>query len=87
MSWLSHITGFGYYWLAWAFLGFGLPEAYGLLKNAQDTLSWQVWGLEKLNFGHPFDFADWTPLHLAIGIFFLLGLLWLFLHLSFGILR
>ena len=84
---MSHITGFGWYWLIWAILGFGIPEAYGLLFNTKDTLSWQVWGLEHLNFGHPFDFADWGPLHYVIGIFLLLGFAWLFVHLSFGFLR
>lgn len=84
---IKHITPFGWYWLIWAFLGFGLPEAYGLIWNKKDTLSWQIWGLEKMTFGHPFDFSDWTWLHYTIGIFFLIGLSWLFLHLTFGLLR
>lgn len=82
-----HITGFGWYWLAWAVLGFGIPETYGLLKNTQDTLSWQIWGLEHVDFVHPFDFAEWTPVHYLIGIVFAVGLIWLLLHLVLGIIR
>jgi hypothetical protein len=85
---MSHITGWGYYWLFWAFLGFGLPEAYGLVFNTKDTLSWQFWGaLEHLNFGHPYDFSDWTWLHYLLGICLLIGMVWLFGHLVFGIWR
>lgn len=86
-TWLHHITGWGWYWIFWFFLGFGIPEAYGLLRNTLDTLSWQFWGLEKINFGHPLDFADWSWLHYLIGIMLLIGLAWLFGHLVLGIWR
>lgn len=81
------ITGWGWYWITWFFGGFGIAEGYGLIFNTQDTLSWQFWGLEQLNFADPFDFADWTAVHWAIGVILLLGFLWLLLHLTFGILR
>jgi hypothetical protein len=84
---MSHITPFGWYWLIWGFLGFGLPEAYGLIYNVKDTLSDQVWGLEHINFGHPFDFADWTWLHYLIGCMLLIGFTWLLGHLVWGIWR
>jgi len=84
---MSGVTGFGWYWIIWAFLGFGIPEAYGLLLNVKDTLSWQFWGIERLNFRQPFDMADWTWLHFTISGVLLFGFLWLFLHLSFGIIR
>lgn len=80
-----HLTGFGWYWLLWAVAGFGLPEAYGLLYDTQDTLSWQIWGMEHINFGHPFDFSDWTWEHYLFGVIFALGLTWLLGHLVLGI--
>lgn len=79
------ITGFGWYWIAWFFLGFGGPEAYGLIYNVQDTLSWQFWGLEHIDFQHPFDFAEWTWVHFLIGGMLVAGLLWLLGHLVLGI--
>lgn len=82
---MSHITPFGWYWLVWGFLGFGLPEAYGIAYNAKDTLSWQVWGLEHVNLGHPFDFADWTPLHYLLGVMLLVFVIWLGGHMILGI--
>lgn len=81
------ITGWGWYWLFWSFIGFGVPEGYALATNTLNTLSWQIWGIEHENFAHPFDFADWTPIHWGLSIFFLLGFLWLFLHMTFGLLR
>jgi hypothetical protein len=87
MNWLHHITGFGWYWLAWFFLGFGIPEAYGLIRNAADTLSEQFWHLERANLAHPFDFSDWTWLHYLIGVMLLVGFGWLLGHLVLGIWR
>jgi len=84
---MRHLTPFGYYWLAWAFLGFLVPELYWLFRNTASTLSSEWWALEKLDFGHPLDFAEWTPLHFIFGIILLLFNLWLFVHLTFGILR
>ena len=84
---MRSITGWGWYWIIWAFLGFGLPEAIALVRNVKDTLSWQFWGLEKLDLSHPLDFAEWTPFHWTIGCILLLFFLWLFGHLTFGYIR
>lgn len=81
------ITGWGWYWIAWAALGFGVPEGYGLAVNTQDTLSWQWWGIEHIDFTHPFDFAEWTPVHWATGLVLLTFVIWLGGHLVFGIWR
>lgn len=81
------VTGWGWYWIAWFFGGFGIAETIGLVKNTQDTLSWQFWGLESINFTHPLDFADWTPFHWAIALILLTFVVWLGGHLVFGIWR
>ena len=81
------VTGWGWYWITWFAAGFGAPEAYGLLRNTQDTLSWQIWGLEQVNFKDPFDFAGWTLVHWAMGVILLGFTTWLGLHMIFGILR
>jgi hypothetical protein len=82
-----HVTGWGWYWIVWAVLGFGLPEAYGLVYNTQDTLSWQFWGIEQVNFRHPFDFADWTPVHWVLALILLSFVVWLGGHIVLGIWR
>jgi hypothetical protein len=87
MAWIHHISGWGIYWLVWFFAGFGFAEAYGLIWNTADTLSEQFWHLESANLAHPFDLADWTWVHFTLGAILLIGFLWLFLHLSFGLLR
>lgn len=84
---MGKITAFGWYWIAWVVLGFGIPEAYGIIKNVKDTLSFQFWGLEHLDFNHPLDFAEWTPFHWFIGIILLGFVAWLFVHLVFGYIR
>jgi hypothetical protein len=81
------ITGIGWYWVIWFFGGFGVMELWGLIFNTQDTLSWQFWGLEQIDFRHPFDFAEWTPVHWVFGIVLLTFCLWLAAHLIFGIWR
>lgn len=81
------VTGWGWWWITWFFGGFGLPEAYGLLRNTQDTLSWQIWGLEQVNFKDPFDFAGWTLVHWVMGVILLGFVVWLGLHMIFGIIR
>lgn len=80
-----HVTGWGWYWLAWFFGGFGIAEAIGLIYDTQDTLSWQIWGLEQIDFQHPFDFAEWTPVHWAMGVVLLVFVVWLGAHLILGI--
>ena len=81
------LTGAGIYWLVWFFGGFGIYEGWGLLFNTQDTLSWQIWGLEHIDFADPMKFAEWTPLHWAIGAVLVIALGWLTGHLVFGIWR
>jgi hypothetical protein len=81
------ITRWGWYWLLWFVLGFGIPEFWWLAVNARNTLSDNFWGAEDLNFAHPFDFADWTWLHFTLGGVFAIGLAWLFFHLIFGMFR
>jgi hypothetical protein len=83
----AHISAMGWYWLAWIVLGFGIPEAYGLIFNAGDTLSENVWGFEDYNPWHPTVLADWTWLHLTLAGFMLVFMVWLFCHLIFGIWR
>lgn len=82
-----HITGAGWYWITWFFGGFGVYEGWALIYNTQDTLSWQFWGLEQVNFSDPVQFSTWTPVHYAIGVVLLAGMVWLFGHLVFGIWR
>lgn len=77
----------GWYWLAWIFLGFGIPEGLALIFNKFDTLSWQFWGLERIDFSHPYQFSDWYWLHWLIAIFVLVFLVWLLGHIDFGIWR
>lgn len=80
-----HITGFGWYWLVWMVLGFGVPEAYGLLRNTQDTLSWQFWGIEDIDFKDPLNFAEWTPVHWGMALVLLAFVIWLGGHIILGI--
>lgn len=84
---LGSLSDWGAYWVAWIAFGFLAPELYGLTVNTRDTLSWNTWGLEHLNFGHPFDFATWTPLHWATAIVIWLLFGWLSLHIPFALLR
>jgi hypothetical protein len=79
------MTAWGWYWLAWLFAGFGIPELYWIFVRARNTLSDTFWGWEHLDRAHPFDFAEWTPLHYTLGIIFAIGLFWLFWHLIFGL--
>jgi hypothetical protein len=82
---MGHITGWGWYWLTWMFVGFLAPELYAVFTNSYNTLSWQFWGLEKINFAHPFDFADWNWLHYTMGSLVLIFVVWLGGHIIFGI--
>lgn len=86
---MSHITGWGWYWIVWIFAGFLVPELYAVFTNIKNTLSWQVWGIENFNpnLGHPFDFADWTWTHWTIGSMVLVFCVWLFIHMAFGLVR
>lgn len=79
-------TPWGWYWVAWIFVGFLPAEVYWIFVNAKNTLSDNFWALEHINRHHPFDFAEWTPVHWVFGIFLAVFLLWLLLHLVFGML-
>ncbi len=81
-----HVTPWGWFWLLWALAGLGV-ELYWLSVNAANTLSRELWGVEQIDFKHPLDFAEWTPLHVLIAVT-LWGLFaWLSVHLPFGWLR
>lgn len=82
---MGNVTGWGWYWICWVVVGFGIPEAYGLVFNAKDTLSWQFWGIEHVDFAHPLDFAEWSPVHWVIGVFLLAFVIWLGGHIILGI--
>lgn len=76
-------TVFGWYWLAW-FIAFLIPEIYWIFVNAKNTLSDNFWAIEHMDKHHPFNFAEWTPLHWTFGIILLVFTIWLFWHLIFG---
>lgn len=77
-------TLFGLYWLGW-FAAFLIPEIYWIIVNARNTLSDNWWAVEGIDTHHPFDFATWTPAHYVIGVVLLVFVVWLFLHLIFGL--
>lgn len=81
------MTIWGWYWLLWFTLGFGIPEAVALIWNVRNTLSYQIWGIEKIDYSHPLDFARWSPVHWITGIAVLTFTVWLCVHLVFGIWR
>ena len=82
---LGGLSDWGAYWLAWIFAGFLIPELYGLITNTADTLSRNTWAAEHLDFGHPFDFAEWSPLHWAVAIVVWGLAIWLSGHLPFAV--
>jgi hypothetical protein len=81
-----HVTAWGWFWLAWILAAFGV-ELYWLAVDTANTLSHQLWGIERLDLAHPLYLSEWTPLHwiLALGIWGLFG--WLSIHLPFGYAR
>ena len=81
------MNGWSWYWLAWVFGGFLAPELWALYTAPRDTLSENVWILEKLNLQYPFDFAMWTDVHWAVALIVWLLFLWLSLHIPFGLFR
>lgn len=82
---LGSLSDWGAYWLAWCFAGFLIPELYGLFVNPGFTLSRNTWALEHLDFGHPFDFAEWSPMHWAVAVVVWGLAVWLSGHLPFAI--
>lgn len=81
-----HVTGWGWFWLAWMFTALAV-EAYWLIANTANTLSRQIWAAEGIDLAHPLEFAEWTPLHWAISITLWLLFAWLSVHFAFGYLR
>jgi hypothetical protein len=85
---IGSLTNWGWYWLAWMFAGFLVPELYCLVMNIHlGPLSNNVWSWEDLNFAHPFDFASWTPAHWGLAILVWGLFAWLSIHLPFGLAR
>lgn len=84
---LGSLSDFGAYWLAWLLAGTLVPEVYGLIVNPAYTLSRNTWAAEHLDFGHPFDFAEWSPLHWVIAVLVWSLAVWLSGHLPFAIWR
>lgn len=82
----SHVTPWGYFWLTWVLVGGGV-EIYWVVVNSANTLSRQIWGVEHIDFAHPLDFADWTPVHIILTIVLWSFFAWLSVHFPFGYLR
>lgn len=81
-----HVTAWGWFWLAWIFVG-GSVELYWLSVNTANTLSREIWGAEQIDFTHPLDLAEWTPLHIALTIVLWVFFGWLSVHFPFGYIR
>lgn len=81
-----HLTAAGWVWLAWIFFGAGY-ELLWVFTNVYNTLSDQVWALERINMGNPLYFSDWTWLHWTIAITLWAFFAWLSVHFPFGYLR
>lgn len=71
-----------WYWFLWLAVGFGIPEGIAIARHrTEDTLSGTVWHWCDVAPGN--TLAHWSALHLFLAFI----LLWLFLHLVFGIFR
>ena len=81
-----HITSWGWFWLAWIFTGAAV-ELYWVIVNAANTLSDQIWGVERIDLAHPLNFSEWTPLHVVISVALWLFFAWLSVHFPFGWMR
>jgi hypothetical protein len=88
-TWITFasLSDWGAYWIAWVAAGFLIPELYGLAINPGYTLSRNTWVLEHLDFGHPFDFAEWSPLHWGVAVVVWGLAVWLSGHLPFALWR
>jgi hypothetical protein len=82
----AHVTVWGWFWFAWMTVGAGV-EIYWTIVNSLNDLSPQIWALEHLDFGHPLDFAEWTPVHIAMTVVLWLFFGWLSVHFPFGYIR
>lgn len=83
---MPHVTAWGWFWLCWMLAGAGV-EIYWLAVNTANTLSRQIWGLERIDFAHPLDFAEWTPAHILIAFALWMFFAWLSVHFPFGWLK
>lgn len=81
-----HVTAWGWFWLTWIFVG-GSVELYWLSVNTANTLSREIWGVEQIDFTHPLDLAEWTPLHIALTVVIWVFFGWLSVHFPFGYIR
>jgi hypothetical protein len=86
MTGLTHVTAWGYFWLAWMLTALGV-ELYWIFVNSANTLSVQIWGIERIDLAHPLDFAEWTPLHIIITLILWGFFAWLSVHFPFGYIR
>lgn len=82
----AHVTAWGWFWSIWMLTAL-VVEVYWVVVNSVNTLSVQIWAVERMDFAHPLDFAEWTWLHWLIAITLWLFFGWLSLHFPFGILR
>lgn len=73
-------------WGVWL-LEFLVYELWAVFANHNYTLSDTVWTLEGINLSQPFDFSMWTNTHWALAGLVWALLLWLSVHLPFGLLR
>jgi hypothetical protein len=74
-------------WLAVALGSFAVPETWALAtKHPENTFSWWVWHVERFMPGET-PFWEWSALHVLVGGATFIALIWLALHLTFGIWR
>lgn len=83
---MARLTVWGWFWLAWACTGAAV-ECYWLAANAANTLSRQIWGIERLNLAHPLDLGYWTWEHWSLAVTLWIFFGWLSVHFPFGYLR
>ena len=70
------------YWLCWLVLGFGVPEGIAIAtKHYNNTFSDWIWRVFDVMPGQ--TLFEWRFVHVLL----LLFMLWLFVHLCFGLWR
>lgn len=83
---LTNAAAWDTYWLAWLGLLFATflpPELYAAITGNGHTLSESMWRWEHIYWASPLDLGHWTILHYFIAA----GLVWLTLHIGFGLVR
>lgn len=79
-----HWNWMSFYWIVvWFGVLFLGPELFWLWKNPKNTLSYQVWHLEGLDFQHLFSVNNWSFGHYVVFAM----MVWLTLHFAFGLFR